>query len=52
MKDARKQGPPRTADPKPQDDAKPGHPKRAHRDFVDGGKHENKDTRREVRNKH
>jgi hypothetical protein len=34
------------------DDQKPGEPKRAHRDFVDSGKHENKDTREELRKKH
>lgn len=33
-------------------DAKPGMPKRAHRDFVSGGKNLNKDTRRELREKH
>jgi hypothetical protein len=47
-----KQGAPRAADPKLRDDAKPGTPKTAHRDLVDSGKHENKDTRREVREKH
>lgn len=41
------------ADPKKlKDDQKPGKPKGAHRDFVDSGKHENKDTREEMRNKH
>lgn len=33
-------------------DAKPGMPKGAHRDFVSGGKNANKDTRREMREKH
>jgi hypothetical protein len=33
-------------------DPKPGAPKRAHRDFVSGGKNLNKDTRRELREKH
>lgn len=48
---AEKQGDytPRAADPKLQDDAKPGSPKSAHRDDVNSGKHANKDTRREVR---
>ncbi len=32
--------------------AKPGAPKSAHRDFVSGGKNLNKDTRREMREKH
>lgn len=41
------------ADPKKlKGDPKPGHPKRANRDFVDSGKHDNKDTRRELRTKH
>lgn len=35
-----------------QDDPEPGKPKRAHRDYVDGGKNLNKDTREELRNKH
>lgn len=47
-----KQGAPRAADPKLHGDAKPGSPKSAHRDLVNSGKHENKDTRREVREKH
>lgn len=34
------------------DDPKPGMPKRAHREYVSGGKHLNKDTRRELREKH
>lgn len=43
----------KAADPKQlKDDPKPGEPKRAHRDFVDSGKHENKDTREELRKKH
>jgi hypothetical protein len=43
----------KAADPKKlKDDLKPGEPKRAHRDFVDSGKHENKDTREELRKKH
>jgi hypothetical protein len=43
----------KAADPKKlKDDPKPGQPKRANRDFVDSGKHENKDTREEMRNKH
>ena len=43
----------RAADTKKlKDDQKPGEPKRAHRDFVDSGKHENKDTREELRKKH
>ncbi|HJS79994.1 MAG TPA: hypothetical protein VJ748_05175 [Vitreimonas sp.] len=43
----------KAADPKKlKDDLKPGEPKRAHRDFVNSGKHENKDTREELRKKH
>jgi hypothetical protein len=42
--------------PKPphkvKDDPAPGKPKTAHRDAVSGGKHESKDTRRELREKH
>jgi hypothetical protein len=42
--------------PKPpqkvKDDREPGKPKSAHRDAVSSGKHENKDTRRELREKH
>lgn len=33
-------------------DRAPGMPKRAHRDYVSGGKNLNKDTRRELREKH
>jgi hypothetical protein len=41
----------KAADPKSQD-AKLGHPKHVNRDTVDSGKHENKDTREELRKKH
>jgi hypothetical protein len=41
------------ADPqKLKDDKKPGEPKSAHRDLVDSGKNQNKDTREELRKKH
>jgi len=49
MADKQSDHTPRAADPKLHDDAKPGSPKSAHRDVVNSGKHENKDTRREVR---
>jgi hypothetical protein len=39
------------ADPKSQD-PKLGNPKHVNRDSVDSGKHENKDTREELRKKH
>lgn len=42
----------RTADPKSQKQQKLGAPKHVQRDVVDSGKHENKDTRREMREKH
>ncbi len=48
MADKQEQTPPRQA----KDDPAPGKPKRAHRDVVDAGRHENKDTRRELREKH
>ncbi|HYD87012.1 MAG TPA: hypothetical protein VEA80_06035 [Vitreimonas sp.] len=34
------------------DDPKPGEPKRAHRDYVSGGKNLNKDSREELKKKH
>lgn len=42
----------RAADPKSQKQKKLGAPKHVQRDLVDSGKHENKDTRRELREKH
>lgn len=33
-------------------DPKPGEPKSAHKDYVSGGKNENKDSREELRKKH
>lgn len=41
----------KAADPKSQD-PKLGDPKHVNRDIVDSGKHENKDTREELREKH
>ncbi len=41
----------KAADPKSQD-PKLGDPKHVNRDTVDSGKHENKDTREELRKKH
>ena len=41
----------KAADPKSQD-PKLGNPKHVNRDSVDSGKHENKDTREELRKKH
>jgi hypothetical protein len=41
----------KAADPKSQD-PKLGDPKHVNRDIVDSGKHENKDTREELRKKH
>jgi hypothetical protein len=41
----------KAADPKSQDQ-KLGDPKHVNRDIVDSGKHENKDTREELRKKH
>jgi hypothetical protein len=44
---------PDAADPKSQEhNAKLGDPKHVNRDIVDSGKHKNKDTREELRNKH
>lgn len=34
------------------DDPNPGAPKTAHREYADGGKNANKDTREELRDKH
>jgi hypothetical protein len=49
---AAKKGAKRAKAAKARNAAKPGFPKRAQRRLVSAGRHENKDTRRDLRNKH